>query len=107
MARESRFQRQLVLEIQKQYPGAIVLKNDPNYKQGIPDWLILFNDRWAAFEAKADESSPHRPNQDHYIQVMDDMSFASFVYPQNKEWFLDELQQTLRPFRRARLSFRV
>lgn len=107
MALESKFKSDLIKEIERLYPGAIVLKTDANQLQGIPDQLILYGDRWAAFEAKRSESSAHRPNQDYYVDLFDRMSYAAFVYPQNKEVFLNELQQALRPGRRARLSVRV
>lgn len=96
MARESVFQSHLIARIREQYPGAVILKNDSSYIQGIPDWLILNQNKWAMFEVKASENSPHRPNQDHYIRVLNQMSYASFVYPQNEEFFLHDLQQTLR-----------
>jgi hypothetical protein len=94
---ESRFQKALIEKIKRQYPGAIILKNDPNYIQGIPDWLILQGKYWAAFEAKASARATHRPNQDYYIREMDSMSLAQFVYPENEEAFLNELHKTLRP----------
>jgi DNA polymerase III alpha subunit (gram-positive type) len=96
MPGESVFKRKLIEEIKKKFPGAIVLKNDANAIQGIPDHLILFGPNWAAFDAKQSKLSPKRPNQEYYIRKMDAMSLAAFVYPDNKEWFLDELQQTLR-----------
>ena len=71
----------------------MVLKNDPNYIQGVPDLLVLYNDRWAALECKRSENAPHRPNQEYYISKMNDMSFAAFVYPENREDILDELQR--------------
>jgi hypothetical protein len=104
MADESLFEAKLVFELQRLYPGAVLLKNYANYLVGFPDRLILFEDRWAAFDTKANKSSPHRPNQDYYINILNSMSYASFVYPQNKEVFLHELQQTLRSSRRARIS---
>lgn len=107
MTPESNFKRKLIKQIQLEYPGAIVLKNDANFMPGIPDHLILWGPRWAAFEAKAYEKAEHQPNQDYYVGLMNEMSYASFVYPQNKEKFLHELQQALRPGRSARISFRV
>ena len=86
-----------------EYPGAVILKNDANRHQGIPDHLILYGKKWAMFDAKASANSPHRPNQDYFIDLLNEMSYASFVYPENKEVFLRELQQALRPSRGTRL----
>lgn len=79
------------------FPGCIVLKNDPNYLQGIPDLLILWGPRWAALEVKKSANSSHQPNQDYYVSIMNDMSFSRFIYPENKEEVLYELQQSFRP----------
>lgn len=79
------------------FPGCIVLKNDPNYIQGIPDLTLLWNDRWATLEVKKEADASHQPNQDYYVQKMDEMSFSSFIYPENKEEVLHELQQSFRP----------
>lgn len=90
---ESAFQSKMVKVLKQSFPGCIVLKNDPNYMQGIPDWLILYKGKWAALEAKKSSTSSHRPNQDYYINRMNGMSYASFVYPENFEEVLHELQQ--------------
>jgi hypothetical protein len=76
------------------FPGCIVLKNDPNYLQGIPDLTIFWHDRWAALEVKKEANASHQPNQDYYVQVMNEMSFSRFIYPENKEVVLHELQQS-------------
>lgn len=93
---ESKFQAKLIKELKMIFPGCIILKNDPDYLQGFPDLTILWNDKWAVLECKRSEDSPHRPNQDYYIDICDEMSYARFIYPENKEEVLDELQQAFR-----------
>lgn len=92
---ERDFQAKLIKELKVMFKGCIIVKNDPNYIQGIPDLLILYNDRWAALEVKKSEHAHHQPNQEYYVDLMDQMSFAAFIYPENKEEILYELQQTL------------
>lgn len=92
---ERHFQSKLINELKEMFPGCIIVKNDPGYIQGIPDILILFEDKWAALEVKKSADAPHRPNQDYYVSEMDSMSYARFIYPENKEVVLNELQQTL------------
>lgn len=92
---ESKFQSELIKDIRDLFPGCIILKNDPNYLQGFPDLLVLHNKRWAALEVKRSSKAHHQPNQDYYINLANEMSYASFVYPENKEEVLHELQQTL------------
>lgn len=104
--KENQFQADFIKELKREFPGCIVLKNDPNYIQGIPDTLILYKDKWAALELKRNEKAPHQPNQDYYIGLMNTMSYAKFVYPENKEEILDELQHTFRVRRTSRLPWR-
>ena len=91
---ENKFQSGLIKELKERFPGCIVLKNDPNYKQGIPDLTILHGDKWAALECKKNEKARHQPNQSYYVETMDKMSFASFIYPENKEEVLNELERS-------------
>ena len=92
MALESKFQSNLIKELKSLFPGCMVLKNDPNYIQGVPDLLVLYKKHWAALECKRSADSSVRPNQPYYVEEMDRMSFASFIYPENKEEVLDGLQ---------------
>lgn len=94
--KENKFQADLIKELKQLFPGCMILKNDANYIQGIPDLTIFYNDRWAVLECKKNKTSSHRPNQDYYVKKMDDMSFARFIYPENKEEIINELQQALR-----------
>ena len=96
MARENKFQSKLIKEIETRFPGSIVMKNDANYIQGIPDLTILYKDKWATLECKKSKNATHQYNQDDYVRMMNDMSFSSFIYPENKEEVLDELQTIFR-----------
>ena len=96
MALESKYQAGLIKRLQAAFPNCVVMKNDPNYIQGIPDLLILHGNKWAALECKKDERSSHRPNQDYYVEKMNKMSFARFIFPQNKKEVLSELQSAFK-----------
>ena len=92
---ESKFQKSLIDEIESRFPGAMVLKNDPTYIQGVPDLLVLWNNKWAALEVKKSATASHQPNQDYYVEKMNDMSFSAFIYPENKEEILNAMEQSL------------
>lgn len=92
MAKESRFQADLKKELLERFPGCVVKKMSTDDIQGFPDLLVLHGDRWALLECKRSVGSTHRPNQDHYVSLLDEMSYASFIYPENKESVLDDLQ---------------
>lgn len=94
--KESLFQRKLIEELEKRFPGCIVMKNDATYIQGIPDLTVLYKDKWATLECKKSATSSFRPNQKRYIDMMDKMSFSAAIYPENREEVLDELQHAFR-----------
>lgn len=91
--RESKFQSELIKEINRLFRGCVILKNDANYIQGFPDLTILYKDRWAVLECKRSASERFQPNQEYYISELDNMSYARVIYPENKEEILDELQR--------------
>ncbi len=93
MANENVFQAKLIKELKDIFPNAIILKNDPNYIQGIPDLLILNNDKWAMLECKKSKNANKRPNQEYYVDILNSMSYAKFICPENKEEVIYELQQ--------------
>lgn len=103
---ESKFQKELIDELYDEYPGAIIMKQDENYRQGIPDLVIFYKDRWAMLECKRSEDAPHRPNQDYYVDICNRMSFARFIYPENKEEVLDGLRKHFKTRRSTRNSRR-
>jgi hypothetical protein len=92
--RENEYQSKLIKKIKNRFPGAIILKNDSSYKQGIPDLTVLWKDKWAALETKRSKDAPHRPNQDYYVDMMNKMSYSSFIFPENEQEVLDAMENT-------------
>lgn len=93
---ERNFQRDLVKEIKRRFEGSMVIKLDPRLIQGVPDLLVLYGPHWAALEVKRSARASHRPNQDYRVNMMNKMSFSRFIYPENKESVLNELESTWR-----------
>lgn len=88
---ESAYQSALIDRIKSILPGCIVMKNDCNHIQGIPDLTILYGAKWAFLEVKTSAKSRNRPNQMYYINKADSESFAAFIYPQVEEQILNDL----------------
>lgn len=88
---ESGFQDRLRKTILNRFPGSMVFKMDQI--QGIPDFLVLYKNKYAFLENKKSERATHRPNQDYYVNKLNEMSFARFVYPENKDEVLTELDK--------------
>lgn len=91
-AKENKYQRDLMGKLSRLLPGCLILKNDPNYIQGIPDLLILHSDMWAMLEVKASDKAAVQPNQKLYVDRLCRMGFARFVYPENEKEVIEELQ---------------
>ena len=94
---ERDFQANLIRELKTMFPGCMVMKLDSGYIQGIPDLLVLHEDKWATLECKKYRGAKKQPNQKYYVGRMDEMSFSRFICPENKEEVLYELQQTFKP----------
>lgn len=88
---ENKFQAKLIKELKDMFPNCIVMKNDSSYIQGIPDLLVLYGNRWASLECKKNARASRQPNQEYYVDRMEEMSFARFICPENKDEVLDEL----------------
>ena len=101
---ESEYQNKIIDKVQQLFPGCFILKNDSSYKPGIPDILILFQDRWAMLEIKIRKTAKRQANQDYYVDLLGEMSFAAFIYPDIEEEVLHDLQCAFRPSRKARIS---
>jgi VRR-NUC domain len=93
---ERDWQRNLIEELRTMFPGAYIQKNNPNKQQGIPDLLILWNERWAVLEVKKSINEPYQPNQEYFIATFNAMSFSAMICPENEKEVLDALQSALR-----------
>jgi len=92
---ESAYRRDLIDRIQQRWPRCFILPTDPQRRQGICDIVILFDRCWAMLEIKRESNARRRPNQDYYVEQFNGMSFAAFIYPENEDEVLDDLQSTL------------
>lgn len=99
---ERDFQPRVIEDLEGMFPGCFILKNDTEYLQGVPDLLILYKDTWAMLEVKRKmptKASDYRPNQEWYIEMLNEMSYASMICPENKEMVYSDLQRTFRSAR--------
>jgi hypothetical protein len=104
---ERDYQAELKSKLRDLFPGCYILKNDPEYFHGIPDLLVLYRDRWAMLEVKRSATSRRRPNQQLHVDVLNEMSYAAVIYPENEEDILRELQETfVQPRRNTRIVWR-
>lgn len=92
--KESKFQSQLIKKLKNMFPGCVIMKNDSGYYPGIPDLTILYKNCWAMLEVKTSIKAKEQPNQQYYVEKLDDLSFAAFIFPENEEEVLNELQDT-------------
>lgn len=92
---EAKYQSELIKKLRRLFPDCVILKNDPGYLQGIPDLVIFYGNRYAFLEVKASETAPVQVNQPYYVELLNNMSFAAFIYPSNEEEVLRALRRAL------------
>ena len=85
----------LISTLKARFPGCMIFKMDQ--RQGIPDLLILYGEKWASLECKRSNKAKRQPNQEYYVGKMNEMSFSRFISPENKEEVLDELCKAFQP----------
>ena len=93
---EGSYKTDLSKRIEDLFPGCIVLKNDEQLRQGIPDLTVLYGKCYALLEVKrsAKEMLKPRPNQAYYLAEVAGMGgFSSYIYPEIEEEVLDALQR--------------
>ena len=93
---ENKFKTKLIKTIKARFPGSFVFHLDPNELQGAPDLLVLYENKWAALEGKKNSTASLRPNQQHYVDRFNKMSFARIIFPENAEEVLNEMERTLK-----------
>lgn len=90
---EKDFQKKFIRELEAIFDGCILIKNDAGYIQGFPDWTMFYKNKYAVLEIKKSKNAQHQPNQDYYIDLIDSMGFARFVYPENKNDVIEDLRR--------------
>ena len=90
---ERDYQSKLVRRLKREFVGCYVIKNDAQLKQGIPDLLVLFKDKWIALEVKNSKTAHHQPNQDFHVERMNEMSYACFIYPENEDEVIEKMKE--------------
>jgi hypothetical protein len=90
---ENQYQAKLIRKLRRLFPGCVIVKNDSGYQQGFPDLTLFFCHCWAVLEVKAEAGAKEQPNQRYFVEQLDDMSFAAFIYPENEAEVLSALQQ--------------
>ena len=93
--RETAYQARIITRLRDMFPGCFIQKNDPQQQQGVPDILILFNDKWSMLEFKRSSNSSRQPNQEYFVNQFNEMSFAAVICPENEEEVLYELTRVL------------
>jgi hypothetical protein len=98
---ENEYKRGLKKRIEEHFPGCIVLKNDEQMLQGIPDMTILWGYCYAVLEVKRSLDAPFRPNQEHYLEwIVEKMGGIAYVIcPENEEEVLSAIQHAFENLR--------
>lgn len=92
MKSESDYQKEVIDKIKIIFPGLEAIKNDSKYLQGFPDFALFYKSKYALLEFKRSEHESHRPNQDYYVnKINNDGGFARFIYPENEAAIISEL----------------
>lgn len=99
---ENVYQAKVIKRLREEFPGCFVLKNDSGYIQGFPDLTVFYFDRWAVLEVKVSATAAIQPNQDYYVEELNQMSYAAFIYPENEDEVFSDLQSALAPRGRSR-----
>ena len=92
---EREIQPRIIAGIKRRLPGVQIFKGDTRFQQGTPDLIVLYKDRWAMLEVKKSSTASRQPNQDYFIGLLNQMSYAALIHPDNEEDILNELQRTL------------
>lgn len=100
---EREIQSRIIKKIKARLPGVKIFKGDTHFQQGTLDLIILYRDRWAMLEVKKSKTASRRPNQQWFVDELNEMSYAALIHPDNEEDILNELQRALQAERCPRV----
>jgi len=89
-------------KLKEEFPNCKVHRLDPNDIQGSPDLLLLCPSTWATLETKGYKKAKQQPNQPYYVNLHNDMSFSSFIFPENEKEVFDRLHEHIDNFNKGK-----
>ena len=102
---ERDYQPSIISRLEREFPGGIVMKNDATYRQGYPDLIFTYG-KTIHLETKRDESATFRPNQEYYINLINEQGgFARSIRPENEDEVFREIRKYLSDCRIDILTF--
>lgn len=94
---EADTQARFVKRLRKAFERVIILKNDSGYLQGIMDLTVILPGAIIFIEVKPYEEAPYEPNQEYYLDLVQQFGFFSCtLHPGNEEEVFRAIQQTQR-----------
>lgn len=92
------FQSVVKNRLKKEFPQCEVHKLNPTEIQGSPDLVILCPITWATLEVKKTKKANKQPNQEFYVEKHNNMSFSSFINPENENEIFSRLHDHVESF---------
>lgn len=90
---EMNFKARFLRELEERLSDLNLVFIDTRPKhRSYPDTIVLGPAYWAALEFKRTKRASHQPNQDYYVKEFRDLGYANFVYPENAEEVLNDLE---------------
>jgi len=94
---EAKFKKEFKKDIEKRFPEIEIFEPNATSRRSSPDMLLLGETGWAALEFKRSINSSHQPNQDYNVSRLSKKGYASFIYPENREVVLNDLEELFSP----------
>lgn len=83
---EAEFQARFIKRLRRKFDRVIILKNDSGYLQGIMDLTVILPGGVFFIETKPYEDAPYEPNQEYYLDLVQEMGHYSVtLFPENEE----------------------
>lgn len=91
--KESKFKKQFQSKLEERTKGIDLDFFNWQGSRSRPDMIILGTNVWATLEFKRSKNASAQPNQDYHIDRLAKKGYARFVYPENEEEVLDDLEE--------------
>ena len=91
---ESKFKKEAKQRIRERCPNVdLDFVNTKPFNRSMPDTFVVGPWSWAALEFKRAEGATQQANQDYHIKRLNRKGYATFVFPENLEEVLNDLER--------------